>query len=226
MGHLAGEEHNGSLRFDDDRRLKLEFHGSKVTSDFGLRVACIPRTRRRARADRNGQTSAHRWEDRNEQPARPDRAIPADGVRAPRLIRGCQRRRSSRPRSGDALGYRRPGGDGVSRIHQPDGTVRDRGADRRGEPRHPGRSVGPMDRCRARPPAHRPVVLDMDGSVSETHGERDGTAYNGRFGRICYHPLFVIQPVRRSGTLRLAAGQRSRCRRMGRGAGTGGRAVS
>jgi len=43
--------------------------------------------------------------------------------------------------------------------------------------------------------ARRPttvVVLDMDSSVSPTHGEQEGTAYNGHFGCTCYHPLFVF----------------------------------
>ncbi len=33
------------------------------------------------------------------------------------------------------------------------------------------------------------IVLDMDSSVSPTHGEQEGTAYNGHFGCTCYHPL-------------------------------------
>ena len=36
------------------------------------------------------------------------------------------------------------------------------------------------------------IVLDMDSSVSPTHGGQEGTAYNGHFGCSCYHPLFVF----------------------------------
>ena len=36
------------------------------------------------------------------------------------------------------------------------------------------------------------VVLDMDSSVSETHGAQEGSAYNGHFACTFYHPLFVF----------------------------------
>ena len=36
------------------------------------------------------------------------------------------------------------------------------------------------------------IVLDMDSSVSPTHGEQEGTAWNGHFGCACYHPLFLF----------------------------------
>jgi len=39
------------------------------------------------------------------------------------------------------------------------------------------------------------IVLDMDSSVSETHGAQEGSAYNGHFGCTCYHPLFVFNQV-------------------------------
>ena len=36
------------------------------------------------------------------------------------------------------------------------------------------------------------VILDMDRSVSPTHGHQEGTAYNGHFECKCYHPLFCF----------------------------------
>ena len=42
------------------------------------------------------------------------------------------------------------------------------------------------DRC---PPK---IILDMDSSVSPTHGAQEGSTYNGHFGCTCYHPLFLF----------------------------------
>jgi hypothetical protein len=42
---------------------------------------------------------------------------------------------------------------------------------------------------------HKPgdqIILDMDSSVSETHGHQEGSAYNGHFECTCYHPLFCF----------------------------------
>ncbi|MEP3331387.1 transposase [Sedimentitalea sp.] len=36
------------------------------------------------------------------------------------------------------------------------------------------------------------ITLDMGSSVSPTHGAQKGTAWNGHFGCMCYHPLFVF----------------------------------
>ena len=43
--------------------------------------------------------------------------------------------------------------------------------------------------------SHRPlrgVVLDMDSSVSPTHGEQEMSVRNGYYECTCYHPLFVF----------------------------------
>src|SRR5271170_6697489 len=41
-----------------------------------------------------------------------------------------------------------------------------------------------------RPP--KGVVLDMDSSVSPTHGEQEMSVWNGHYECTCYHPLFVF----------------------------------
>jgi hypothetical protein len=38
----------------------------------------------------------------------------------------------------------------------------------------------------------RELILDLDSSVSETYGQQEGTAYNGHFKCLCYHPLFLF----------------------------------
>src|ERR1700716_4358464 len=41
-----------------------------------------------------------------------------------------------------------------------------------------------------RPP--RGAVLDMDSSVSPTHGEQEMSVWNGHYACTCYHPLFLF----------------------------------
>ncbi len=48
-----------------------------------------------------------------------------------------------------------------------------------------------VQKAMERSPHHR-IVLDMDSSESPVHGEQEGSAYNGHFGSHCYHPLFCF----------------------------------
>jgi Transposase DDE domain group 1 len=48
-----------------------------------------------------------------------------------------------------------------------------------------------IDKVHARRPP-RGVVLDMDSSVSPTHGEQELSVWNGHYECTCYHPLFVF----------------------------------
>jgi hypothetical protein len=48
-----------------------------------------------------------------------------------------------------------------------------------------------IDAVRMRKPI-REIILDLDSSVSETYGQQEGSAYNGHFGCTCYHPLFCF----------------------------------
>jgi hypothetical protein len=67
-----------------------------------------------------------------------------------------------------------------------------------------------IDRLHQKKPMKK-LVLDMDSSVSETYGRQEGTAYNGHFGCMCYHPLFcfnqfgdVESPLLREGNVHSA----------------------
>jgi hypothetical protein len=40
--------------------------------------------------------------------------------------------------------------------------------------------------------APKTIILDMDSSVSPTYGNQEGPAYNGYFECTCYHPLFCF----------------------------------
>jgi len=48
-----------------------------------------------------------------------------------------------------------------------------------------------IDQVQQHRPADR-IILDLDSSVSETHGQQEGSAYNGYFECTCYHPLFCF----------------------------------
>ena len=44
------------------------------------------------------------------------------------------------------------------------------------------------------------IILDMDSSGSPTHGDQEGAAYNGHFGRTCHHPLFCFNQLGNAST--------------------------
>jgi len=48
-----------------------------------------------------------------------------------------------------------------------------------------------VDRVKERK-ALKTIILDMDSSVSPTYGNQEGSAYNGYFECTCYHPLFCF----------------------------------
>jgi len=40
---------------------------------------------------------------------------------------------------------------------------------------------------------HRRVIFDADSLKSQVFGEQEGSAYNGHFGCVCYHPAFCFK---------------------------------
>ena len=68
------------------------------------------------------------------------------------------------------------------------------------------------------------VVLDMDSTESPVHGQQEGSAYNGHFESVCYHPLVLFNQHGDCLAAKVAAGQRVQRRGLGRSATARGRA--
>ena len=178
------------MRLDFDRRLKLEFHGSRVTSDAGLlpfreldgalglsEVAGLhlvdPRT---GKNGQHGMTGLFRhstfgrvggYEDVNDA----DRLGRDPAMRWIVGGHAVAKQAASASQMGRFETEFLATDDNIAALADLSGDWIDRVHDRR-------------------PP--KKVILDMDSSVSPTHGDQEGTAYNGHFGCTCYHPLFLF----------------------------------
>ncbi len=190
MAHPVGDSLEGPLRVDFDRRVKLEFHGSTVSSDGGLLAY-------RELDDALGLTEAAATVLEDSRRGR-------NGWHA---IAGMLRQAVFGPLAGyeDVNDAERLSRDPAMRWIV-GGKARDRGA---ASSSQMGRfetqwltadanltALGELsrlwiDRVHGRKPP-KSIVLDMDSSVSPTHGDQEGRAYNGHFGCTCYQPLFLF----------------------------------
>ena len=190
MAYALGEAKQGPLRVGFNRRLKLEFHGSRITSDAGL-LAYRELDGALGLTEMGGSilTEARR------------------GKNIRHLIEGLFRQSVFGRLAGyeDVNDAERLSLDPVMRT-----IVGRRGPDRTAaSTSEMGRfetewltsdgnfcalvdlSGAWIDRVHARRPP-KLIILDMDSSESPTYGNQEGSAYNGHFGCTCYHPLFVF----------------------------------
>src|SRR3954470_21381640 len=206
MDCAAGEENEATLRVTFDPRLKLEFHGTKITSDGGL-LACreldgvlgLSETAGGVLTDtRTGANGRHTLVGQFRQSVFGRLAGYEDVNDADRLAHD--------PALRWVVGGAAVTGQAAST--RPDGPLRDRGDDGGQEP---GRFDGPgwaLDRPRSRPPT-RERDRARHGLQREPDLRRAG-------GQRVQWPLRLhllssivrVQPVRRPGTLRFAARQR------------------
>ncbi len=190
MANPAGESENAPLRLDFDRRLKLEFHGSRITTDAGLLAyrelddalgltdmvgdeLVDPRT---GKNGQHGLTGLFRqsvfgrlggYEDVND----------ADRLGRDPAMRWIVGGRAVAKAAASTSQMGRFETEFLA-VEENFGSLADLS----------GRWI---DRVQARHPP-KAIVLDMDSSVSPTHGDQEGSAYNGHFACTCYHPLFVF----------------------------------
>ena len=190
MTNPAGESTDGALRLDFDRRLMLQFRGSVVTSNAGLLAhrelddaLGLSGMAGEALADgRTGKNGRHAlvgmlrqsvfgrlagYEDVNDA----DRLRHDPAMRwivGGKAAQGCA---ASPSQMGRFEAKWLVAGKNLFALTELSGQW--------------------IDRVHARRPP-RGVVLDMDSSVSPTHGGQEGSVWNGHYECTCYHPLFVF----------------------------------
>jgi hypothetical protein len=190
MANPMGESVDGPLRLDFDRRVKLRFHGCRITSDAGLLAyrelddalgltMMAGQTLADARTGKNGRHALvgllrqsvfgrlAGYEDVND----------AERLRHDPAMRWIV---GGKATSGAAASPSQMGRFETKWLTaEKNLSVL---ADLSGQW---------IDRVHGRRPP-KGIVLDMDSSVSPTHGDQEGSAYNGHFACTCYHPLFVF----------------------------------
>jgi hypothetical protein len=185
-----GESKQGCLRVDFDRRLRLEFHGSKVTTDAGFLayrelddalqltemagdVFCDNRTGKNAWHGMTGQFRQSLfgrlggYDDVNDA----DRLGCDPAMRWIVGGKAIERHAASTSQMGRFETELLASDENLAALTALPGAWIDKVHDRR-------------------PP--NMIILDMDSSVSPTHGDQEGSTYNGHFGCTCYHPLFLF----------------------------------
>jgi hypothetical protein len=190
MEHLTGEAQDAALGLVFDRRIKLEFHGSKVTSDAGLlafrelddALGLSQITADLLADTRTGQNSRHTLLAQFRQAVFGRLAGYEDVNDAERLAHDPAMRWIV---GGRAVMRKAASASQMGRFET---EVLAQEANLSALADLSGRWI---DTVHARRPV-TVIVLDMDSSVSPTYGEQEGTAYNGHFGCTCYHPLFVF----------------------------------
>src|ERR671938_1304181 len=189
MADATGET-NEALRVAFDRRVKLEFHGTRITSDGGLLAyrelddaLGLTATAAAALAEgRRGRNIRHRLLGLLRQAVYGRLAGYEDVNDAERLARDPAMRAIV-----GREGLDRPAASGSEMGRFETGWL----ATEANLAALADLSGAWIDRVHARRPPDG-IVLDMDSSESPTHGAQEGSAWNGHFGCTCYHPLFVF----------------------------------
>lgn len=185
-----GEARKDALRVDFDHRLKLEFHGTKVTSDAGLLAY-------RELDDVLGLTSAVDEELRDIRTGKNTQHGLAALLRQSiysRLAGYDDTNDAERLAVDPAMRYV-AGGRAVERSAASTSVMSRFETEILAQPENlaflmnlPGMWVDTVHKSKV----PRQIILDMDSSVSPTYGQQEGSAYNGYFECTCYHPLFCF----------------------------------
>ena len=190
MADATGEAKAPPLRVAFDRRLELEFHGTRITSDGGLLAYrelddALDLTAVAASAlieGRRGTNIRHRLLGLLRQAIYGRLAGYEDVNDAARLARdpamraivgreGMGRPAASSSEMGRFETEWLPSEANLATLTDLSGAW--------------------IDRVHVRRPPDG-IILDMDSSESPTYGEQEGSAWNGHFSCTCYHPLLLF----------------------------------
>ncbi len=187
-----GDGQNGDLRVDFDRRLKLKFLGSQVTTDAGLlayreldetfgltEVADGLLTDSRIGKNKQHGLAALLRQSIYSRLAGYEDVNDAERLCVDPAMRHVVGGRASQPEKQAAS---------TSEVGRFETEILSIGSNVMKLMDLSGKWI---DKVHQRKPPKR-LILDMDSSVSETYGQQEGSAYNGHFACTCYHPLFLF----------------------------------
>jgi len=185
-----GEKTREALKLQFDKRLRLEFHGARITSDAGLLVfreldealGLTEKAPNYLRDSRGGRNVQHELVPLLRQSVYSRLAGYEDTNDAGRLAKDPAMQAVVGRR---ALETQAASTNTVNRF-ETDVLISEENL--RGLRQL---NAGWVDQAVVRT-RHQRIILDMDSSESPLYGEQEGAAYNGHFGCMCYHPLFCF----------------------------------
>jgi len=185
-----GDGKKGVLRVAFDKRIRLEFHGAKITSDGGLllyreldeALGLTELAEEGLEDPRTGKNTQHKLKPLLRQSVYSRLAGYEDTNDAERLRVDPAMRQVVGGRAKERLAGST---SEVGRFETEILTTEDN------LPGLTDLSGKWVDRVNTRR-GMKELILDLDSSESPTHGNQEGSAYNGHFGCTCYHPLFCF----------------------------------
>ena len=190
LDHPTGAGSGGDFRRGFDRRVRLEFHGSKISSNGGLllfreldeTLGLHDLAGRSLRDTRTGKNGVHNFIGLLHQFTFWRLAGYPDVNDADRLSRDPVKRQIVGGRTVDGQAA------STSQMARFETDILASAHNLAALAELPGQWIDAMHDTQS----PKWITLDMDSSVSPTHGDQEGTAWNGHFGCKCYHPLFVF----------------------------------